>query len=194
MYANGESERIIAKAIKKYNLPREKLVILTKCYGFVGEEPNIRGVLRVNELRASKDYVNQGGLSRAAIFNAVKKSLERLETDYIDVLQIHHFDDATPIEETMEALHDLVKSGKVRKTLPKGLKGCMAEYQTGPVPWSKLHVGVSVCHDASLRRETRLDKVHLHAGEKRCSPVTLLPSKDDCRIITTCCTGKRSAK
>jgi aryl-alcohol dehydrogenase-like predicted oxidoreductase len=54
------------------------------------------------------------GLSRQAIFNAVDASLKRLETDYIDLLQIHRFDYNTPIEETMEALHDLVRSGKVR--------------------------------------------------------------------------------
>lgn len=65
-------------------------------------------------MRDTKDYVNQGGLSRAAIFNAVEASLRRLQTDYIDLLQIHRFDRNTPIAETMEALHDLVKSGKVR--------------------------------------------------------------------------------
>jgi aryl-alcohol dehydrogenase-like predicted oxidoreductase len=54
------------------------------------------------------------GLSRQAIFNAVNASLDRLETTYIDLLQIHRFDDETPIEETVEALHDLVKAGKVR--------------------------------------------------------------------------------
>jgi aryl-alcohol dehydrogenase-like predicted oxidoreductase len=54
------------------------------------------------------------GLSRQAIFNAVDASLKRLDLEYLDLLQIHRFDDNTPIEETMEALHDLVKSGKVR--------------------------------------------------------------------------------
>lgn len=54
------------------------------------------------------------GLSRQAIFNQVKASLARLDTEYIDLLQIHRFDPNTPIEETMEALHDLVRSGKVR--------------------------------------------------------------------------------
>ena len=54
------------------------------------------------------------GLSRQAIFNAVDASLKRLDTEYIDLLQIHRFDPNTPLEETMEALHDLVKSGKVR--------------------------------------------------------------------------------
>lgn len=65
-------------------------------------------------MRASKDYINQGGLSRQAIFTAVEASLARLETSYVDLLQIHRFDATVPIEETMEALHDLVKSGKVR--------------------------------------------------------------------------------
>jgi aryl-alcohol dehydrogenase-like predicted oxidoreductase len=58
--------------------------------------------------------VNQGGLSRAAIFNAVNASLARLQTDYIDLLQIHRFDATVPVAETMKALHDLVQSGKVR--------------------------------------------------------------------------------
>jgi aryl-alcohol dehydrogenase-like predicted oxidoreductase len=66
------------------------------------------------EIKSSKDYVNQGGLSRAAIFNAVNASLARLQTDYIDILQIHRFDANVPVEETMKALHDLVQSGKVR--------------------------------------------------------------------------------
>jgi aryl-alcohol dehydrogenase-like predicted oxidoreductase len=66
------------------------------------------------ELRDQRDYVNQDGLSRAAIFNAVDASLQRLDTPYIDLLQIHRFDPQTPIEESMRALHDLVLSGKVR--------------------------------------------------------------------------------
>jgi aryl-alcohol dehydrogenase-like predicted oxidoreductase len=66
------------------------------------------------ELHAQRDYVNQAGLSRAAIFNAVDASLQRLGTTYIDLLQIHQFDAKTPVEETMRALHDLVQSGKVR--------------------------------------------------------------------------------
>jgi len=61
-----------------------------------------------------RDYVNQGGLSRAAIFNAVDASLKRLDTPYIDLYQIHRFDPNTPIGETMKALHDLVQLGKVR--------------------------------------------------------------------------------
>ncbi|KAI1002424.1 Aldo-keto reductase [Podosphaera aphanis] len=114
IYSNGISEKIIAKAIQKYSIPRHKLVLLTKCWGPVGEEPGLRTFFLPNEIRASKDYVNQFGLSRQAIFNAVNASLARLNTDYIDLLQIHRFDPKTPIAETMEALHDLVRSGKVR--------------------------------------------------------------------------------
>jgi aryl-alcohol dehydrogenase-like predicted oxidoreductase len=80
----------------------------------VGEQPEVRMVNWRHEFQVSKDYQNQFGLSRAAIFNAVEASLERLDTPYIDVLQIHRFDPLVPIEETMKALHDLVESGKVR--------------------------------------------------------------------------------
>lgn len=66
------------------------------------------------ELRNTRDYVNQDGLSRAGIFNAVEASLRRLDTPYIDLLQIHRFDPRAPVAETMRALHDLVQSGKVR--------------------------------------------------------------------------------
>ena len=66
------------------------------------------------DLKDQREYVNQGGLSRIAIFNAVEASLTRLETPYIDLLQIHRYDPAVPAEETMKALHDLVQSGKVR--------------------------------------------------------------------------------
>lgn len=89
------------------------MVILTKCFGVVGEDPKISMMFN-EQMKPSKDYINQYGLSRQAIFNAVHASLERLGTDYIDLLQIHRFDDSVPVEETMEALHDLVKSGKVR--------------------------------------------------------------------------------
>ena len=63
VYSNGESEVIIGKAIKKFNIPRHKLVILTKCQGTVGEQHNVRAVFFRNEIVKSKDYVNQGGIS-----------------------------------------------------------------------------------------------------------------------------------
>ncbi|KAL9087661.1 MAG: hypothetical protein Q9165_006585 [Trypethelium subeluteriae] len=114
VYSNGVSEEVIGSAIKKYNLPRQKLVILSKCYGTVAEEPGTRTIVYRDTLRKSKDYVNLGGLSRRSIIHNVDQSLKRLGTDYLDLLQIHRFDPHTEIEETMEALHDLVKSGKVR--------------------------------------------------------------------------------
>ncbi|KAL1989108.1 hypothetical protein VTN96DRAFT_5871 [Rasamsonia emersonii] len=114
VYSNGVSEEMIGRVIKKFNIPRHKLVLLTKCNGYVGEEPAVRDLLFPKEIRSSKDYVNQGGLSRAAIFNAVDASLKRLQTNYIDLLQIHRYDYTVPPEETMKALHDLVQSGKVR--------------------------------------------------------------------------------
>ncbi|KAF2098645.1 aldo-keto reductase [Rhizodiscina lignyota] len=113
VYSNGVSEEMIGRAVRKFSIPREKLVLLTKCYGTVGETPAIRHI-QYPEMKETKDYVNLGGLSRSAIFNAVNASLKRLQMDYIDLLQIHRFDYTVPVEETMEALHDLVKSGKVR--------------------------------------------------------------------------------
>jgi aryl-alcohol dehydrogenase-like predicted oxidoreductase len=61
VYSNGVSEEIIGKAIKKYNIPRNKIVILSKCFGYVGEEPGIRGVVYGEKIAESKDYVNRGG-------------------------------------------------------------------------------------------------------------------------------------
>jgi aryl-alcohol dehydrogenase-like predicted oxidoreductase len=113
MYSNGESERVIGKFIKKHNIPRENLVVITKCRSLVAKEVNSMAFLNPAAFD-ERDYVNQAGLSRAAIFNAVEASLARLDTPYIDILIIHRFDPKTPVEETMRALHDLVASGKVR--------------------------------------------------------------------------------
>ncbi|KAI0015947.1 NADP-dependent oxidoreductase domain-containing protein [Xylariomycetidae sp. FL0641] len=113
-YGNGLSERVIAETIRKYNIPRHKLIIMTKCFFPVGETPDIFSPAHGGLMAKSKDYVNQSGLSRAAIFNAVDASLERLGTSYIDVLQIHRYDASVAPEETMKALHDLVQGGKVR--------------------------------------------------------------------------------
>ena len=133
MYSNGESESIIGTFMSKvympslqnislshnvryrqYNIPRENLVIMTKAYFLVSPDPSINSARAQGALMKQRDYVNHGGLSRAALFNQVETSLKRLGTSYIDVLQIHFFDATTPIEETMKALHDLVQSGKVR--------------------------------------------------------------------------------
>ncbi|KAJ7663111.1 NADP-dependent oxidoreductase domain-containing protein [Mycena polygramma] len=114
IYSNGESERIIGKFLKKYDIPRAKVVIATKVHHLVVEDDMTKFGFLNPQMRNTRDYVNQDGLSRAGIFNAVEASLKRLDTPYIDLLQIHRFDPRVPVAETMRALHDLVVSGKVR--------------------------------------------------------------------------------
>ncbi|KAL1691119.1 NADP-dependent oxidoreductase domain-containing protein [Schizophyllum commune] len=116
VYSNGDSERIIAKFVEKYQIPREEIIIATKCFGLTakGADHDIFTHAHIQALHQRKEYINQDGLSRAAIFNAVEGSLARLNTSYIDLYQIHRFDPSTPPEETMKALHDLVVAGKVR--------------------------------------------------------------------------------
>ncbi|KAK0457200.1 NADP-dependent oxidoreductase domain-containing protein [Desarmillaria tabescens] len=121
VYSNGLSEIILGEAIKKHNLPRDKIVVLTKVYGVVGNEPSSQ--LFGDPKSDSVGYVNQHGLSRKHIFDSVKHSLERLQLDYIDVLQCHRFDYDTPISETMKALHDVVQAGYVRYI---GMSSCYA--------------------------------------------------------------------
>src|ERR1700744_6516385 len=94
-YSLGNSEEILGRAIKDF-ARRDDVVIATKVYGRMRPGPN------------------GAGLSRKAIFAEIDNSLRRLQTDYVDLYQIHRFDYETPIEETLEALHDLVKAGKVR--------------------------------------------------------------------------------
>ncbi|KAF5354613.1 hypothetical protein D9757_012342 [Collybiopsis confluens] len=113
IYSNGDSERIIGKFLKKYSIPRSEIIVATKVLGLVGKEPGLK-TMAFPGLENTRNYVNQSGLSRAAIFNAVDACLERLDTPYIDLLQIHRFDTKVPAEETMKALHDLVQAGKVR--------------------------------------------------------------------------------
>jgi aryl-alcohol dehydrogenase-like predicted oxidoreductase len=109
MYSAGESEVLTGKFLREF-APRDEIVIATKLFFPVdpafktGTAPAPAGV----------DRPNRSGLSRKRIFHAVDASLKRLGTEYIDLYQIHRWDPATPIEETMEALHDVVKAGKVR--------------------------------------------------------------------------------
>ena len=95
VYSSGESEAVLGRFLKA-NTRREAVVVATKIHGIMRDEPNGRG------------------LSRKAIFYELEQSLTRLQTDYVDLYQIHRLDNETPIEETLEALHDVVKAGKVR--------------------------------------------------------------------------------
>jgi aryl-alcohol dehydrogenase-like predicted oxidoreductase len=95
IYAVGRSEEITGQALKDF-VPRDEVVLATKVFMPMRPGPNA------------------GGLSRKAIFAELDASLRRLQTDYIDLYQIHRWDYSTPVEETLEALHDAVKSGKVR--------------------------------------------------------------------------------
>jgi aryl-alcohol dehydrogenase-like predicted oxidoreductase len=95
MYSLGASEEILGRALKEYGPSRDKVVIATKVFNPMGDDPN------------------QKGLSRKHIRHAIEDSLRRLGTDYIDLYQIHRFDPTTPVEVTLEALDDLVRQGKV---------------------------------------------------------------------------------
>jgi 1-deoxyxylulose-5-phosphate synthase len=96
VYSSGESEQILGRALKKFGVRREEVVIASKVYHPMGPGPN------------------QRGLSRKHIFHSIDASLERLGLDHVDLYQIHRFDLDTPIEETLEALAQVVRDGKVR--------------------------------------------------------------------------------
>ena len=95
VYSDGSSEEIVGRALKEFTR-REEVVIATKVHGRMRAGPN------------------GAGLSRKAIMQEIDASLTRLGTDYVDLYQIHRFDPDVPIEETLEALHDVVKAGKAR--------------------------------------------------------------------------------
>ncbi len=95
VYSDGSSEEIVGRALRDFTT-REEVVLATKVHGRMRKGPN------------------GAGLSRKAIFAEMDASLKRLGTDYVDLYQIHRFDSNTPLEETLEALHDLVKAGKTR--------------------------------------------------------------------------------
>ena len=95
VYSDGTSEEILGRAVRDF-ARRDELVIATKVHGRMSED------------------ANGGGLSRKAILTQIDNSLRRLRMDYVDLYQIHRWDSQTPIEETLEALHDVVKAGKAR--------------------------------------------------------------------------------
>jgi len=96
VYSLGQSEQLLGEAIRQVGLPRDEIIVATKSTGIVDESPNGRGQ------------------SRFHIFNAVDASLKRLQLDHIDLYQIHGFDPLTPFEESLSALNDLVRAGKIR--------------------------------------------------------------------------------
>jgi len=95
VYSDGTSEEIVGRAVKDF-MRRDDAVIATKVYFPISAAPNDRG------------------LSRKTLFTAIDRSLQRLGTDYVDLYQIHRWDYSTPIEETLEALNDIVRAGKAR--------------------------------------------------------------------------------
>jgi len=96
VYSFGQSEQLLGQALRNLNVPRKDVVIATKVYGVMGSKPNDRGA------------------SRGHIMDSVEASLKRLQTDHIDLYQIHATDTVTPIDETLRAFDDLVTQGKVR--------------------------------------------------------------------------------
>ncbi|CEP19795.1 hypothetical protein [Parasitella parasitica] len=111
-YSNGESERVLGKALREIGVPRSRVVIATKVFAPVYSD--LSKPFNRDGLEKDSDLVNGYGLSRKHIMDAVDASLERLNVDYIDLYQIHRFDPNTPMDEIMEALNDVVRSGKVR--------------------------------------------------------------------------------
>ncbi len=108
IYSNGLSEQVLGQAIK--DLPRDELVIATKVFGRMGAY----GATDTPESQRRAKNPNLWGLSRKHIFGAIDASLERLELDYVDLYQVHAFDTLTPLEETLEALDEVVRSGRAR--------------------------------------------------------------------------------
>ncbi|CAD6571251.1 MAG: hypothetical protein CYPHOPRED_004366 [Cyphobasidiales sp. Tagirdzhanova-0007] len=149
---------MLGKALKNLEVPRENYVVLTKVF-----QPVKDGVLGGPRFPApdkldANGFVNQRGLSRKAhIFASVQASLKRLDIEYIDVLQCHRYDNNTPIEETMQALHDVVQKGWVRYI---GMSSCWAwqfwKMQTYAIN-NRLTPFISMqnYHNATYREEER---------------------------------------
>ena len=94
MYSVGKSEEILGRALKEFGSSRDRVIVATKVYNAMSDDPNDKG------------------LSRKHIMHSIDNSLRRLDTDYVDLYQIHRFDSATPVEETLRALDDIIRAGK----------------------------------------------------------------------------------
>jgi aryl-alcohol dehydrogenase-like predicted oxidoreductase len=120
VYSYGQSETVLGLALKDCSVERDRVIVATKVRSAMSEEAT-----------AGSGDANNVGLSRQHIFASVEKSLQRLGTDYIDLYQVHGWDILTPVEETLRALDDLVRHGKVRYI------GCSN--------WSTRHLMKAVC-------------------------------------------------
>jgi aryl-alcohol dehydrogenase-like predicted oxidoreductase len=114
-YCNGDSERSLGSAIAALGLPRDEIVVATKVFGRMPHAPgeNATETVKAEAARRAK-APNVSGLSRKHLFDAVDASLARLGLKHIDLYQIHGFDPLTPLEETLDALNDIIRSGRVR--------------------------------------------------------------------------------
>ena len=120
VYSDGQSETVLGQSLKHCGVERDRVIVATKVRSAMSEAAT-----------AGTGDVNNVGLSRQHIFSSVEQSLQRLQTDYIDLYQVHGWDILTPIEETLRALDDLVRQGKVRYI------GCSN--------WSARHLMKAVC-------------------------------------------------
>jgi aryl-alcohol dehydrogenase-like predicted oxidoreductase len=139
MYSTGVSEQLTGRLLRKLFRQRDEYVLATKVYYPMAPHPNGRG------------------LSRKHILDAVDASLNRLGTDHIDLYQIHRWDDSTPIEETMSALHDVVKAGKVRylgASLMYAWQFATAQFTAQAGSWTKF-VSMQTRYNLVYREEER---------------------------------------
>jgi aryl-alcohol dehydrogenase-like predicted oxidoreductase len=146
-YSDGTSEEILGRAIRDF-APRDEVVIATKVFFPWRNKPNT------------------GGLSRKAIFAAIDDSLRRLGMDYVDLYQIHRWDYQTPIEETLEALNDVVKSGKARYIGASSMfawQFCKALYLADQRGWTRFATMQN--HYNLLNREEEREMMPLCASE-----------------------------
>ena len=148
VYSDGTSEEILGRAIKDF-ASREDVVIATKVHGRMRPGPN------------------GAGLSRKAIFQEMDASLRRLGMDYVDLYQIHRWDYETPIEETLEALHDLVKAGKTRYIGASSMYAwqfCQALYLADAHGWTRFATMQN--HYNLLYREEEREMMALCSDQK----------------------------
>jgi len=146
-YSDGSSEEILGRALRE-SARRDEVVIATKVYFSESKKPNARG------------------LSRKAIFTNIDASLRRLGTDHVDLYQIHRWDYKTPIEETLEALHDVVKAGKVRYLGASSMYAwqfCKALYLSRQHGWTRFATMQN--HYNLLNREEEREMLPLCAAE-----------------------------